>query len=101
MAECVGLDYDYLNCIAEKIIKQNKAKLDLERLRKLHPAILRLALRKSIALVKGNTRRITFQHIKELEDLIFNRPVNSIVDLPGNTSVIKKKKYLSIYKKIQ
>jgi tRNA(Ile)-lysidine synthase len=99
MAECVGFDYHYLNMASDKVIKRYKTKPSLEKLKRLHPAILRLVLRKSIFLIKGNTRRIVFQHIKEIEDLIYNRPINSIVDLPGNTSVIKKKGRLSFYKR--
>lgn len=102
MAECVGYDYDYLNRAADRNIKKHRQKLNLEKLKLLHPAILRLLLRRCIASVKGDTRRITFQHIREIEDLILSRPTNSIVDLPENLSVIKRKKTLSFYlKKIQ
>jgi len=97
MAESVGYDYDYLISVAERTMKGLKTKLNLNKLKRLHPAISRLVLRMSIVRVKGDTRRIVFQHIKELEDLIFNRPVNSIVDLPKGISVVKKKNYLSFY----
>lgn len=99
MAGCAAFDYDYLNMVANKFIKQHKAKLNLEKLKGMHRAISRLVLRKSIASIKGDTRRITFQHIKELEDLILGRPANSIVDLPQGVSAVKKKKYLSFYRR--
>ena len=95
MAESVGYDYDYLNRIAKKATQQLKSKIHLEEFLKLHPAIQRLVLRGAIVKIQGDTRRLTFQHIKELEDLILNRPVNSVVDLPKGISVVKKKKYLS------
>jgi len=97
MAQSLGYDYDYLMGVAKRTLKSSKTKFNLKLLIRLHPAISRLVLRMSIARVKGDTRRITFAHIKELEDLIFNRPVNSIVDLPKGVSVVKKKNHLSFY----
>jgi len=99
MAESTGYDYDYLIGVAERLAKGQKTKLNLSRLKRLHPAIRRLLLRMSIVRVKGDTRRIAFQHIKELEDLILNRPINSIVDLPKGVSVAKKKNHLSFYRR--
>lgn len=98
LAESVGFDYDYLNHTANLAVKRLGTKVNLVKLLKLHPAIQRLILRMNIARVKGDTRRITFKHIKELEDLIFHRPINSIVDLPQSVSVIKKKKSLLFYR---
>lgn len=98
MAQSLGCDYDYLMGVAKRTMKSSKNKLELKLLIRLHPAIRRLALRMSIAMVKGDTRRIAFAHIKELEGLIFNRPVNSIVDLPKGLSVVKKKNHLSFYR---
>jgi tRNA(Ile)-lysidine synthase len=100
LAECAGMDYDYLDKRALRFLKQFR-KLNLKKIMALHPALLRLVLRKSIAYLAGNTRRLTFRHMQELEDLIYNRPINSIVDLPGNICVIKKKNHLSINKKAQ
>ncbi|MDD4980583.1 MAG: tRNA lysidine(34) synthetase TilS [Candidatus Omnitrophica bacterium] len=99
MAQSLGCDYDYLLRCAERRIKGSRSGLNLRRLKKLHPALQRLMLRMSIAKVKGDTRRITFQHIKEIEDLIYNRPVHSIVDLPKGVSVVKSKSYLSFFRK--
>ncbi|MFH1128653.1 MAG: tRNA lysidine(34) synthetase TilS [Candidatus Omnitrophota bacterium] len=97
MAESLGYDYDYLMRVALRlrVTKGTKYKLNLNRFMKLHPAIQRLVLRLSIARLKGDTRRITFRHIREIGDLVMNRPVNSIVDLPKGVSVIKGKEYLS------
>jgi len=116
MAESVGCDYDYLNRLAHQTMKRMDAKINgstlltinaqarsrsinLKKFLKLHPAIQKMLLRLAISRVKGDTRRITFQHIKELEDLVLNRPVNSVVDLPKGVSVIKRKKCLSFYRR--
>lgn len=97
IAESAGLDYDYLYAKALAVMKNFNRKVSLEKFLKLHPAIQRLVIRQNIAGLKGNTRRLTFQHIREIEDLILNRPVNSVVDLPKGVSVIKKKNYLCFY----
>ncbi len=98
-AENVGYDYDYLNRAAYEKARNLGRKIDLGKFLKLHPAMQRMILRLNIVRLKGDTRRITFGHIKEIEDLIANRPGNSIVDLPGKISVIKKKNFLSFYRR--
>jgi len=99
MAESLAYDYDYLNRIAFLALKRLGIRINLKKFLKLHPAIQRLVLRLNIARLQGDTRRLTFQHIRELEDLILNRPINSIVDLPKGISVIKKKKQLCFYRR--
>jgi tRNA(Ile)-lysidine synthase len=103
MAEGLGTDYLHLLKMSQKaflknskIINKNKINLYLNRFLKLDPAIQRMVLRLGIAKIKGNLRRISFKHIREIEDLIYNRPFNSIVDLPQGICIIKKKKYISI-----
>lgn len=97
LAETSGFDYDYLNRSTSRFIKNSTKKLNLKKFLKLHPALQRMALRLMIAKVKGNTRRIDLRHIREIEDLILNRPINSIVNLPKGVSVIKKKSQLLFY----
>jgi tRNA(Ile)-lysidine synthase len=100
LAESAAYDYDYLNKTALSAHKRLGRKINLARFLRLHPAVRRLVLRLNIARIKGNTRRIGMQHIKELEDLILNRPVNSIVDLPAGVSVAKKKQYFYFFNRI-
>ncbi|MEW6075913.1 MAG: tRNA lysidine(34) synthetase TilS [Candidatus Omnitrophota bacterium] len=94
MAESVALDYDFLESKAERHIEGIKNRLLLRKLMRMHPAFLRQVLRSSISRAQGSTRRIAFQHIKELEELIFKRPVGSIVDLPQGLSAVKRKNSL-------
>jgi len=103
-AEIVETDYNYLEKKGREELKDlrvksnlSKIKLNLSKLLRLHPAIQRIVLRLAISDLKGDTRRLTFKHLKELEDLIKTRPKGSIVDLPKNISVQKEAKYLSIY----
>jgi len=93
MAENISYDYDYLCKEAENFIKkQPKASFNINKLAKMHPAIQNLAMRMSIERLKGNTRRIESRHIREIRDLVFNRPAGSIVDLPCNLQVVRRKK---------
>jgi tRNA(Ile)-lysidine synthase len=99
MAESLACDYDYLNRIADNYHNRLGRKIRLKRFFKLHPAIQRLVLRLNIARLQGDTRRITFRHIREIEDLILNRPANSVVDLPKGIAVVKRKNYFNFYRR--
>jgi tRNA(Ile)-lysidine synthase len=99
MAEGIAFDYDYLNRQALRLVKEKRNRVNTAKFLKLHPALQRLILRLNISRLQGSTRRITFTHIKEIEDLIANRPLNSIVDLPKGISVIKKSKNILFYRR--
>jgi tRNA(Ile)-lysidine synthase len=99
MAQSSGLDYDYLNRAAQSCCKRLGRGIELKKFLKLHPAMQRLVMRLNIAKVQGNTRRITFRHIREIEDLILNRPVDSVVHLPKGIAVAKKKSRLVFYRR--
>ncbi|MFA5276445.1 MAG: tRNA lysidine(34) synthetase TilS [Candidatus Omnitrophota bacterium] len=91
LAENSAADYQFLEHSTAKIMKGVTTKFNLKTLNQLHISMQRLLFRRAIARLQGDTRRITFRHIKEIEDLVLNRPQNSIVDLPKGISVIKKK----------
>ena len=99
LAQSVSYDYENLDQVAKRSLKGNPLRLKLNKIMKLHQAILRLKLRQSISCIQGDTRRISFQHIKELEDLIFARPSGSIVDLPKGICVQKTRNCLRFYKR--
>ena len=91
LADNSASDYQFLELMAAKVMKGTKTRFNLKKLSKLHISMQRMLFRTAISNLQGNTRRITFQHIREIEDLILNRPQGSIVDLPKGISVIKKK----------
>ncbi|PIQ86140.1 MAG: tRNA lysidine(34) synthetase TilS [Candidatus Omnitrophica bacterium CG11_big_fil_rev_8_21_14_0_20_43_6] len=99
LAETVSYDYEYLDQAAKRSIRGTPLRLNLKKIMKLHPAILRIKLRQSVSCLQGDTRRINFQHIKELEDLIYCRPSGSIVDLPKGICVQKSRKSLLFLKR--
>lgn len=94
-----GLDYDYLEKEAKAKSKGMRKRLNTAKLLKMHPALRRMIIREAIKNVQGSIRRISFQHIKEIEDLLISRPEGAIVNLPKNTCVVKKKSYLNFYLK--
>ncbi|MDD2927590.1 MAG: tRNA lysidine(34) synthetase TilS [Candidatus Omnitrophica bacterium] len=97
MAEGIAFDYDYLNRQALRLARGKRNRINTAKFLKLHPSMQRLILRLHISRLQGSTRRITFRHIKEIEDLIVNRPINSIVDLPKGIVVLKKAKSILFY----
>lgn len=99
MAESIAFDYDYLNRIASRLVKNKKGRVNLAAFLKMHPAMQRLVLRLTILNIQGSIRRISFQHIKEIEDLAVNRPAASVVDLPKGISVRKTAKSLVFYRR--
>ena len=103
MAENVGLDYEYLYNQSLPVLKKIELRskgsrliIDLKGFSKYHPAIQRMVLRIAIKELKGDTRRLTFKHWKELEDLIFRRSTGSVVDLPRRIKVLKDKRRIII-----
>jgi len=101
LAQSAGVDYEYLDVAACRVGGRSTTGFSVGLLKKAHPALRRLLFRRAIKHLQGDTRRITFQHIKEIEDLLLSRPVNSIVDLPKGISVAKKKSRLIFSKKQQ
>ncbi|MCM8799318.1 MAG: tRNA lysidine(34) synthetase TilS [Candidatus Omnitrophica bacterium] len=106
MVESIGRDYDYLLNLAEdlylkeaKLKNEDRIEFNLNRFLKLHPSLQRIFLRLAFLKFKGDLRRFEFRHIKEIEELLYCRPVNSIVDLPKGVSVIKKKRTFYLYKR--
>ncbi|MFH0855496.1 MAG: tRNA lysidine(34) synthetase TilS [Candidatus Omnitrophota bacterium] len=99
MSEGAALDYDYLAQSALREIKGKRGRVKLADYAKLHPAMQRMVLRLNIFKLQGSARRISFTHINEIEDLIANRPDNSIVDLPKGISVVKNKKAVIFYRR--
>lgn len=70
-------------------IKQGEIHIDIKKFKKQPSAIRKRILRAALEEFKGDLRKLTYQHWKEMEELINNRPVNSIVNLPAGISVAK------------
>jgi tRNA(Ile)-lysidine synthase len=104
LAESTSSDYDFLELQAKRycqelLLQKGRDKITIKfgKLSGLHLSMQRLIIRLLIEDLKGSTRRLTYQHWKEIEDLINNRPCGSIVDLPANISVKKLDKKMVFY----
>jgi len=102
LSSSVSLDYDFIHTFSQKEFEKLKRgetkreiKLDLEGLKKTHSAIFNNIIRIAIEELKGDTRKLELRHLDEIKDLIENRPLGSIVHLPG-LSVRKEEKRLVI-----
>ena len=104
MAGNIAADYDYLLKNGLKAFGKlknakgpSKIKINLKGFLKLHPALQNMVLRLAYEELKGDTRRLSYQHVKELRDLAYSRPHGSIVDLPSRISVSKSPQSLCVY----
>jgi len=70
--------------------------IDIKKFKKQTAALRKRILRTALEDLKGNLRRLTYQHWKEMDELVEKRPGNSIVDLPGGINVIKNKNKILI-----
>jgi tRNA(Ile)-lysidine synthase len=95
MAENLQVENEFLakyakrkfNSVAK--LKNGEISIDLKRFKKEPQAVQKRILRAGLEELKGDLRRLTYQHWKEIEELISARPVNSIVDLPAGISITK------------
>lgn len=100
MAENLQADNDFLSRYSRRKfksvsrIKQKEIFIDIKKLKKQPEAVRKRILRAGLEELKGDLRRLTYQHWKEIESLIESRPVNSKVDLPAGISIIKYRKEL-------
>jgi len=95
LAENAACDYDYLLSRARQAAGSWRGKnLKISSLLRMHPSLRRMVIRLRINSLQGSTRRITFKHMEEIEDLLANRPRGSIVDLPKGYLVEKRGAFL-------
>ncbi|MFC1666804.1 tRNA lysidine(34) synthetase TilS [Candidatus Omnitrophota bacterium] len=104
-AENLRLENEFLEKFARRkfrsMAKKNKSGgiiIDIKKFKTQSEAIRKRVLRSALEEVKGNLRRFTYQHWKEMESLIDKRPGNSIVDLPGRINIVKSKDTLIVEK---
>jgi tRNA(Ile)-lysidine synthase len=95
MAENLQVENEFLSKYAKRKfksvskIKQKDILIDIKKFKKFQEAIRKRILRAALEELKGDLRKLTYQHWKEIEELIYQRPVNSIVNLPAGISVAK------------
>ncbi|QTA90538.1 tRNA lysidine(34) synthetase TilS [Desulfonema magnum] len=78
----------FKNCISD--VEEEKIVLSVAELKKIHIAGQRRIIRKAIARVKGNLRRVTYIHIKTILNLLQNGPAFGSLDLPDRIRTERK-----------
>jgi len=75
-------------------VRASGISINLKKLKEQPDAIRKRVMRAALQELKGDLRRLTYQHWKEMGDLIEARPVNSKVDLPAGISIVKHRNEL-------
>ncbi|MCM8779057.1 MAG: tRNA lysidine(34) synthetase TilS [Candidatus Omnitrophica bacterium] len=102
MAENLGLAYEYIHKQGKRKFKtltklaDGKITILQDKFKALHPILQREIFRLAIGELKGNLRRINYQHWKEFTELL-KRPGGSILSLPRGISVEKGNKDLIFF----
>jgi len=103
LSDTLSEDYEYLfleqMAIFNKLAKKSKNQItfSLSHFMRNHASAQRFLARNAIEELKGDLDNIDFKHWQEIEDLVSNRRVGSIVDLPGKVSVLKTRSALKFY----
>jgi tRNA(Ile)-lysidine synthase len=88
----IAQDSDFL----EKTALKNSKSLDIEKLEKLHPAILRRVLRNNLKNVKGDLKNISARHIEEIIKIIKSTKNKTQVVIMAGLKITRKNDKLKI-----
>ena len=90
LAKTAGLDYGFIYSAAYKeydrcliSLRAKTARLDLNRLNKLHKALFFMVLRIASEQMKGNLRRLELKHLEDVYVLAKKTSQSGGIDLPG------------------
>ncbi len=86
LSESLTLACDYIQIEAEKALdavaqecSAKKICLNAQKAHALHPAVLREVIRLAVEKILGHTRRVTFAHVREIENLINTPAARAVV----------------------
>ena len=99
LSQSTTLDYQYLAKQARLAFPQrthvkqehHRTRLNLSNLKKIHPSLQRMVMRAAVEDLAGSTRRLTYNHISEIEHQMNKGPIGTIVHLPKGIRVTKKR----------
>ena len=95
-------DYEFLSQHAERQFEKivtfsgRKVKMDLKAAKRLHPAIVRLVLRRMVEKLTQDPAVLSFDHIHALENLVVQN-IEGSIDLPHRLKAIKTPRSLELY----
>lgn len=99
LSETLSLSYDYIRRESEKLFQRSKTKskdsktirVDSKKIAHLHPALLCEMIRLAVEDALGHTRKLTFTHIQEIENLIRQHSTNAVISLPFGLRITRKR----------
>lgn len=96
LSQSASVDYDLLTGQAQALwdkaarcSKTSNLRLNCRTLAKAHPALRRMALRMAFEHVKGDLKRLTFDHVCHLEAFLESSLKRTALDLPDGIIVAK------------
>ncbi len=105
LASIVSLEEKWMDEIIQPIFtaavlfeQEDTLGISVPKLSAIHPAALRRILRKAIAKIKGNLRRITYVHIDSVMRLLEKEPGKGSLDLPDRIRIRRRESMLFISK---
>ena len=105
LASIIRVEEEWIEEIIEPVfkktvldIKNDKITLSVPIINKIHIAARRRIIRKAIATIKGDLRRITFAHIDSIVTLLKGKSVYNCLDLPDRIRVKRNRDVLFLSK---
>ncbi|MFC1815181.1 tRNA lysidine(34) synthetase TilS, partial [Thermodesulfobacteriota bacterium] len=83
------------------VMADDKIFLSIPKLNDIHIAAIRRVIRRAIATIKGDLRRISFKHIDAITRLIQSGPAYGRLDLPGRIRIGRDNEILLFLKEKQ
>ncbi|MBW2569266.1 MAG: tRNA lysidine(34) synthetase TilS [Deltaproteobacteria bacterium] len=105
LASIIRIEEEWIEEIIEPVFKKtvldtknDKITLSVPTINKTHIAARRRIIRRAIAIIKGDLRRITFTHIDSIITLMESKSIYNCLDLPDRIRVELNKDVLSLSK---
>jgi len=104
LSESITADYAYLEKQAQAAWRRvaatpekgsGRIRIHIDSLKKLDIAIKRIVLRQGLEKFKGDTRQLSFVHMKAIERLLHTQKTAATVHLPNGILVSKYHRYLT------
>jgi len=94
-------DYDFISSYAHRefdkicTVSKGRVKMKLANIKRQHPAMVRLMLRRMVESLKMDASVLTFEHIHALQDLIAT-DAKGALDLPHQLKAVRTSKFLEL-----
>lgn len=96
LSEVVRDDGDYLNACTEELLERSlmawdggTAVINRLELEKVHPALAKRAVRKAVAMVKGDLKGLESKHVESVLRLVADSRTGAGIDLPGGVTAVR------------